>query len=139
MIAMTQVTDLSGAANFERFLDFLILGLTAAMIFYGLCAARNRSDAWPKILWISAAVAFLAQGSLVLAQAGREGLRSLEESQETPGLPLTYETWDLLGGLGVFLFGLGLLGSGVAFIYLAWLEGKHPRPRKRAPRKRAKA
>jgi hypothetical protein len=61
------------------------------------------------------------------ARAAEEGLRASTPSRETPDVPVSYETWEFIDSLATLLLGLALLVSGLAFVYLGWMEGKNPK------------
>jgi hypothetical protein len=119
-------TDLSFEANLERMDQFLLLGLLGAMVFAGLCYTRGRREWWPRVFGISSVGALLVQGGLLVAAAVQEGLRNSDPPSGTPDLPVSFETWILLGSIGSLVLGLALLGAGVSLIYLGWLAGKKP-------------
>lgn len=138
MKIQSSAIDLSGLANFERLLEFLPLVLFGAMIFYGLCSARRHAQIWPRLLWWSALAAFAIKGVQLLVPSFRDvALRTREEAQESLKGGPTMETWELLGVIGDLLVGAGLLGCGVALIFLGKLESRIPRRKKK--RARAKA
>lgn len=134
---MIAVTDFGFGATLERVEHMLFLGLLAAMVFSGVCYARRRSEPWPRVFGWGALGALIIQAGLMAARAAEEGLRASTPSRETPDVPVSYETWEFIDSLVTLLLGLALLVSGLAFIYLGWMEGKNPK--RDGTKKRARA
>ena len=122
--------DLGGLANFERFLDFVLLAFLLGLAFYGLLWLRRVKDRWSQLLLGGAMLAFVGRGVLVVGLAGREGLRAQEVAQETPEVGPTVETWELIGASVELAASLGLFLAGIALVYRGWLEAQRPRKKR---------
>ena len=113
-----------GTPLFEQLGDLLVLLFYAAVIYQAVSYARVRGGRWPKVLGWSALVAFVVQAVLMAARVSQDSLRSSTPSRETPDVPVSYETWELMGTVGSLLGGMALLICGVALVFVGWLEGQ---------------
>jgi hypothetical protein len=130
------ITDFSAGAFLDRGADVLLLLLFAAMIVSGAAYAKRRGGLAPRIFAWSALAGLVVFALWLGATFAQEGLRASSPSRDTPGLPVSYEGWDFLGSLAVFLSRLALAAGGIALVFVGWSEGRRGTGRVGAKRRR---
>ena len=119
--------------EFDLFFFFNLLeaalfgGLLVALLYHAYAAARTRGGSWPRVLGLAAVVRLVLLGvSLVVIGFAFWSFAGSSPAL-TPNIPVTVETWMLLGSVTVLLAGLAELLIGLALIVGGWRETRRRR------------
>lgn len=102
---------------------FLLMVFLAAGLYFAFAYARRRGGQWPRVLGIAAVVRLVTLAIGVFAAVFSLWALSGSSPSVTPNLPVTYETWFLVGAIVALVAGAAELVAGLALIVGGWREG----------------
>ena len=100
----------------------LLTAFLGAALYLAYAAARTRGGVWPLVLGVAAVVRLLLLGVSLVAVGFAFWSFAGSSPALTPDLPVTYETWLLIGGVIVLLSGVTELLLGLSLIVGGWRE-----------------